>query len=116
MTYTFDSNIISDLYKDAYGMRPSVGFWEVWNSATDEKRQEEWDYLIRVLERNLEEERQREAESAVRFEKRVEETITMGAGDRETAMQWIMEADEARDIEHLCWINGLNFNYFKKAI
>lgn len=116
MAYTFDSDSISDLHKDAFGMRPGQAFWQNWDAATDDQRQEEWDFLLRALERNIEEERIREAEAAARFERRVEETITMGAGDRETALQWIMDADDASDTEHLCWINGLSFNYFNKAI
>lgn len=115
VAYTFDSDSISDLHKDAYGMRPGPGFWENWHSATDDQRQEEWDWLIRVMERRIEEERQAEADSAVRFEQRVEETIALGARNRETAIQWIMDADDATDLEHLCWINGLSFNYFRKV-
>jgi len=116
MAYTFDNNIVSDLHKDAFGMRPSSMFWERWNSYSDDERQREWDRLIVVMERSIELDRMREAEAAETFEKRVEDTIVAGAGDRDTAIRWIMDADNALDLEHLCWINGLNFNYFKKAI
>jgi hypothetical protein len=39
----------------------------------------------------------------------------MGAGDRATALRWIMEASSANgDWEYLCWDLGLPYHYFTK--
>ena len=40
-TYTFCEDSISDLHKDAYGMRPGEGFWQRWREATDDEKQAE---------------------------------------------------------------------------
>jgi hypothetical protein len=31
MTYTFADELISDLHKDAHGMRPSAAFMDAWH-------------------------------------------------------------------------------------
>lgn len=114
--YTYCSDSISDLHKDAYGFRPGVGFWERWESATDDERQAEWDWLLQVLDRVLEEEAAASKAAVERFEQHVTNTICMGARDRETALRWIMDASNANgDWEYLCYDFGLPFGYFKKA-
>jgi hypothetical protein len=40
----------------------------------------------------------------------------MGAGNYETALRWIHEADGTDgDDEYLCYHNGLPYGFFKKA-
>ena len=53
MTYTFDADIVSDLHKDAFGRRPSEGFWDRWNSGDDDQKQEMWDDLLVDLGRGM---------------------------------------------------------------
>ena len=101
-----------DMYKDAIGIRPRGIDTSTW---TMEDFDKEFEYLGKVIER--EEADRREAEKgAVRdFEARVGEFINLGAGDRETALRWIMEADKCNgDWEFLEYENGLPYGYFKK--
>lgn len=113
--YTFCNDSISDLFKDVYGMRPRDGFWERWNSATDDEKQAEWDWLCQALERVIEEEKAAEKACIEKFERHVTNTICMGARDRETALKWIMDASSANgDWEYLCYDYGLPFGYFSK--
>lgn len=102
-----------DAYKDAYGFRPrgqDVGHW------TAEDFRSELDRLGEVIDRAEKERVEQEAEMAVRFEARVEETIKLGAADRETALRWIMDADDCQgDWEFLCYKNGLAYGYFKNV-
>lgn len=115
-TYTFCEDTISDLFKDVYGMRPGVGFWERWAEATEDEKQAEWDWLCDALERVIEEDKKQREQNIVRFGQRIQEVIDSGAGDRETALRWIMEADECNgDWEFLCFCNGLPYGFFKKA-
>jgi hypothetical protein len=115
-TYTFSDDLISDLHKDAYGYRPGEGFWERWAKATDEEKQAEWDWLCQVLEREMAFEREAQAQAVVRFGKLIEQTIASGAGDRETALRWIMESSDCfGDWDYLAYQHGLPYNYFKKA-
>lgn len=57
MTYTFDEAIVSDLYKDANGCRPSVVWLRAFKSMSDRDKQDEWEYLCKLLEER-EQERQ----------------------------------------------------------
>jgi hypothetical protein len=104
--------IIWDAYKDAYGVRPRHMNLE---AMTEEELNKELEFLGKVIDEN---EKQRRADEAVaidEFETHVAETIRMGAGDRETALRWIMEASEAQgDWEYFCFLEGLPYGYFNK--
>lgn len=117
MTYTFDSEIVSDLHKDAYGFRPRGDWWNMWEQSTDAERQAIWDRLLKDLNAEVEAERAAQQRAIESFELRVQVVASMGAGDRETALRWIMDADAADgDWDHLCYINGLPYGYFKQAV
>ena len=113
--YTFDSNIVSDLHKDAYGFRPTQGFWAQWEAMNDDGKQAEWDSLCDALYASNEEEELRQQRAIVEFEGLVETTIESGASDRETALRWIMEASTMCDGDwsFLAYEHGLPYNYFK---
>ena len=114
--FTFDSNIVSDLHKDAYGFRPSQGWYESWDQSTDAEKQQVWDDLIVALDREIADEKAREQESVLQFEALVAKNIELGAKDRATALRWIMDASEANgDWERLCYLNYLPSQYFKKT-
>lgn len=114
--FTYDDDTFSDLHKDAYGFRPRGAAYARWEAMTPAEKQAEWDYLCNVLERNQLEERRQELEAAIAFERRVEETIKTGAGDRETAIRWIKDAENVLgdydENDALCWAVGLPFGYF----
>lgn len=116
--FTYSNDLISDLHKDAYGYRPREGFMHNWNQATDAERQEQWDWLVQVIERNNEEEAAQEKICISEFEELVNTTIEAGAGNRETALRWIMDASPAgryNDWDFLCFERGLPYGYFRKA-
>lgn len=115
MPYTFCEDSISDLHKDVYGSRPGEGFWHRWHTATNTEKQAEWDWLVAALDRVIQEQTAQTERNVVRFAKRIGEVIASGAKDRETAIRWIMEADQCRDFDELCYCNGLPYNFFKKA-
>lgn len=113
--YTFCDDSISDLYKDAYGMRPGDGFWERWATATDAEKQEEWDWLVQVVQRNIEADKIDQGIAINFLEERIAALIECGARDRAMAIRWIDEAHETNgDLEFLAWNLGLPFNYFAK--
>ena len=114
MDYTFDGDIVSDLYKDAYGRRPSDSFWSQWLDAQDAEKQAIWNGLIAtgVIAAKAAREHQRDAIEG--FERHVQNIILMGARDRETALRWIMQSSIANgDWEFLCYLEGLPYGYFK---
>ena len=115
-TYTFDENIVSDLHKDAYGFRPSQSFWEYWDEANDARKQRIWDDLLDALDREMEYQRQREAEAIVDFNRRIEMLMSMGAKDYEMAIKWLHDAHDTNgDDEYLEYTLGLPFGHIRKA-
>ena len=114
MTYTFSDDCISDLHKDAYGFRPKVGFWTRWASATDAEKQQEWDWLVQVLERSMEEEKLNFQSCIARFEERLAGLLELGAKDTAMAIRWLDEAYQTNgDLEFLEWNLGLPFGHLK---
>ena len=113
--YTFDSNIVSDLHKDAYGFRPTQGFWAQWEAMNDDGKQAEWDYLCDALYASNEEEELRQKRAIVEFEDLVNTTLAAGAADRATALRWIMGNSLVCDGDwsFLACMYGLPYNYFK---
>ncbi len=105
-------SIYCEMYKDVYGMKARWYRAEsVEQARADIARLEE--ELILSEKARIED----EARAVVKFCKRIEDTIKAGAGNRETALRWIMEADDARgDWEFLCYLNGLPYGFFKQAV
>ena len=93
MAFTYDENIFSDLHKDARGFRPRG---HEFYTATPERKQEIWDAMLVELEDEIENERRGQIVAQRRFEELVTETIAVGAGDRDTAIRWILEAEGDR--------------------
>jgi hypothetical protein len=117
MIYTFDANIVSDLYKDVNGHRPSGWFYTTWNSGNDDQKQAMWDNLILQLEeRNAEDERA-EAKAIENFEAQIKSAMDLGADSRETALRWIVEAMELSDADkmyggdYICYTLDLPYSY-----
>lgn len=105
------SSIHYDLYKDVYNFRPR---WVDYSTLSVEQLREMIDQLL--AQQVVVEQEAREAEEAAirRFEERINLVVSSGAGDRETALRWIMEADGVNgDWDHLCFLNGLPFGYVK---
>jgi hypothetical protein len=105
----------SDLYKDVHGFRPRFATEEQWNSI-------EWlDIQCSNLYVELQEvmafEAILEKENIAKFETRINDIINTGAGDRETAIRWIFDAQEdeyiKNDKDYFCFQNGLPYGYFK---
>lgn len=117
--YTYDANIVSDLHKDAYGHRPSAGWWARWASADDDARQAEWDHLCDALDAEIEREKRAHEEAAQLFEERIAETMAVGAPDRRTAIRWLVDqyidsGMAAYGSDYLCWEFGLKFGSYKE--
>lgn len=115
--YTFDSDVVSDLHKDAFGFRPDKAFWDEWAVSNDHEKQATWDWLLDALKVETENERVREQRAIQQFEQLVRKSMVAGAGDRETALRWIMDASNCDgDWEYLCFHHGLPFDYLTKTV
>ena len=98
----------SDFHKEAYGFRPRYAPKD-WTLADWEK---EWEILHRTCEANQVAEAAAERKAIAEFETRIVKLISMGAADRETAIRWIEDAEQASGSE-LCYVLGLPYGYFK---
>jgi hypothetical protein len=66
--YTFDENIVSDLYKDAYGVRPGEFFWADWDACSDDAKQHLWDRLVDVVGESVRNEEAQQKKAIDKFE------------------------------------------------
>jgi hypothetical protein len=98
-----------DMYKDAHGFRPRGVDTSAW-CLEDFGR--EFDHLGRMIEQQEQERMLKEAQAITHFERRLQELMRLGAQDREDAIRWCLDADDARDLEDLAWRNELPWNYF----
>jgi hypothetical protein len=114
MTYTFDDILISDLYKDAYGHRPSHHYILDWFSLTNRQKQDEWDLLSATFANN--EARQQDLDEAniAAFYDRIERMIEDGAQSKEQAIRWICDAEGIDyydpDVGYICYQLGLPYS------
>lgn len=117
MSYTYCDDTYSDLYKDVYGFRPRGSAWTSWISMSEGEKQAEWDRLVARLDDVIHEQEEAYILAAKKFEKLVTETIQSGAGDRETALRWIMDASDCDgDWEFLSFHHHLPYGYFKQSV
>jgi predicted Fe-S protein YdhL (DUF1289 family) len=114
--FTFDTSIVSDLHKDARGWRPREYFWETWEAASDEEKQEIWDGLCNELNWEMERERKAEKQAVAEFEKQIARNLSYGAADRQQAIRWIVESLDPSQFDMMyggswvCWELGLPYS------
>lgn len=118
---TFDNNSLSDLYKEAHGVRPrGEAFWSAWNNADDAGKQSIWDSLCKTADERFTEEHTQQMRAAADVEARIAELISMGAGDRATAVRWLAQAhgafyqeSQTMDADYLAWSLNVPYGYFR---
>ena len=94
MAYTFDSNIVSDLHKDARGFRPTEYFWEEWDQCGDDNRQAMWDNLLAELSETMDRERNAEAAALENFRAQIAAMRKLGAETEQQAIKWMFHAEK----------------------
>lgn len=110
--YTFDSDTVSDLHKDARGWRPREDFWGMWKKADDARKQRIWDGLLEELKISMEEDKIREQYALDDFEHKLKLTMSTHKIDQETALRWMIQpyrVENSQDIEHWVWEYGILF-------
>ncbi len=119
--YTFEDAIFSDLCKEVYGTRsPARKYGHLYRyyHECDEEKQKIWDELCAQLDVVQAEEEAREKESIADFEARIAKTIALGAGNRETAIKWIVQSEDIDDYNYMpgyaAWIFNLPDSYNKE--
>lgn len=90
--FTFDSSIISDLYKDARGFRPGREFFQRWEEASSLEKQQIWDGLSDELDRELDRERQQQAKAVDEYELALGKIQSTVGCDRVKAVELYVES------------------------
>ena len=117
MAYTFCEITFSDLHKDVYGSRPAPyhNFYE----ASDDMKQKIWDDLVDELDQIEADARQALKDAICRFEDRIQDVISLGAGNRKTALRWIASQEtfyHGQDVEHFVWELGVLFSGYGRKL
>ena len=116
VTYTYDEAIVSDLHKEAFGFRPSEGFWVNWNCASDDAKQTIWDALLLAQDSRVNDQKAAYEDAKSEYEVRLAEYISIGAKDRATAIRWLVqsleltETDKWYGAEYICYTLGLPYS------
>jgi len=99
----------SDMYKDLHGFRPKHIDTSTW---TEEKFEKEFEEMSAAISIQIDEEREFQNNNVIAFEERVAKVIATGAGDRETALRWIHEAENSNgDSDYLCFLMNIPYGY-----
>ena len=89
--FTYDDELFSDLHKDAVGFRPRG---HEFYAASRSRKQEIWDSYVDQVNVELAREHDERQASKIEFEGKIADLISIGAGDRETAIRWLLTSDE----------------------
>lgn len=84
---------------------------------TDEEFKKELDYWGNQADQEIKREQEEEAVRVKEFEGQILNTIKNGAGDRKTAIKWILqgeELDKERDKGYICYSLGLPYSFEKE--
>ena len=116
--YTYDERIVSDLYKEAYGLRPGADFWTEWDHAAADEKQQIWDSLLSEANSEAERERQDQLDAEDAFERHVERTTRLVVGStREDAIRYMHDSfDTNGDVEYLEYILGVRYGYLSGSL
>ena len=107
------SNLITSVYemhKDAYGVK---GRHYNFDKMSNKELEEELDRLCAVAKAEREAEEQAEKAAYDKFENQVTENMKLGAGNRDIAIKWILEAeglDKEYDTSYICYVLGLSYD------
>lgn len=107
--YEFETYIY-DAHKTAFGVK---GRHYNFASMSMQELKDEADYISKACDEAMAEEEQAETQAKADFEKRVSDLIETGAGNREDAIRWILEAEglaDEHDAGYVCWNLGLAYS------
>jgi hypothetical protein len=115
--YTFDEQIVSDLYKEAFGFRPREDFWANWNSYSDEEKQVSWDQMLDFADRVAENELEAQIEAEHELNDHFRRMVDIAGCTREDAIRYLHDAyDTNGSNEYLEYILGVRYGYLSGSL
>lgn len=119
MSYDYSDDCISDFHKEVYGFRPSFEYMQEWNASSPSQKQKVWDEYARINEIQMIEAKEQEERDIEKFEARIQDVISIGAGNRKTALEWIADSEtfyHSQDVEHFVWQQGVLFTPYGRQL
>lgn len=101
--------LLSDIYKDAYGMRPRTVYNYDAMSIADINA--EIDVVHAVSMENMKQEELHALKSEVAFKELVQDTIGYGANDEKTALKWLFDGHLGDNTVDYFEIDGFLYHY-----
>lgn len=111
--FTYDDRVVRDLYKDAYGFRPSLDWDANYRAATPAQRQAIWDRLLKEFDETQLLEFKSNMRMQKNFEAYIEAAIRTGAADRKVAIRWWLQnfdRDTLVDVDYFLYTVGYSEN------
>ena len=112
--------LISDMYKDAFGTRPSSDWLRRFHASPEAEQDSEWAYLCQEVEDSIDRERESHAAAHAAFEVQLTALCELGAADRAEAIRWTLEAEGLTEdvkmygTDYACHHLGLSYGYLKE--
>ena len=106
---------IADLSKSAYGYKNRVD----WKTTSLEELERLEDSYARAAEEAYEMEKDQEEKDLASFKESISKYISLGAGDEETALRWMVQDESfynGQDVEHWVWSQGILFTDFGREL
>ena len=107
---------ISDSYKDAHGVRPSLSRYR---EMTNLQLEAEIEKLGHEVEAAIQQEQQRDLRAVADFQARIQRTVDSGAGNDVTALRWTIQPEtfySAQCIDHFLWSQGILFTDYGRSL
>ena len=114
MYYTYSENLISDLHKDAYGVRPTDEWMQRWSNATSNEKQVIWDDLVKYVDIGIQNERNSREKNFQDFIYEISNFLIAGAKDEKEAIkeylsiQNFSETELRYGAEHVAYLLNLD--------
>ena len=110
--YERDSLITSvyEMHKEAYGVK---GRHYNFKQMSNKDLEKELEHLCEVAKREREIEQREEEKSYKKFEDQIKQMMKHGAGNRDIAIKWILEAEgleNESDANYICYNLGLSYD------
>lgn len=117
VSYSYDLDYFSDLYKEATGIRPGNYYFEWLEKATAEELQKEWDYLCSEADARDAERLNSEAVKLAELEAYLVKTCADNNVDRATAIRWLDDAYDTRgDWQFLDYYLGVKYGTIEEML
>ena len=112
MTFNSNAAIISDLYKDAKGFRPSAAWMQSFIEMSQEDQQTVMDDLQEAVDSEIEHEREREDRAYTYWSNEIYDMTIVHNISFVDAIRWDMQAEDAvNDLGFYCYRRGLAYRH-----